>query len=249
MDVPPRGDLPLRPYYADDSVTIYHGDCRDVLPELPNESIDLLLTDPPYGMQYASVGKTAQHANVSADGVRQGVRVVRQSLHETAAKLKPDAHLLIFCHWQSWPDFYDAASAYATIRNALIWHKGGGGMGNVLANYIRDYEVILYAARGNRNIGGDGKYSSVLSGFDREPGMGRFHPTQKPVPLLSHLIRRHSDQGGMVLDSFMGSGSTLLAARAQGRRAIGIELDERYCDIAARRLTAETQESMGLDAA
>lgn len=227
----------MTPYYSDESVTLYHGDARDVLPELARNSVDLLLTDPPYGMGYG--GDTAGGAganNVAADGVRQGVRVIRQVLFETAPLLKSDAHLMMFCHWNSWPDFYDALSGYATMRNALIWHKAAGSTGNILANYIRDYEVILYAARGSRDILGDGRYTSILTGYPTVPPAQRDHPTQKPVGLLRHIAARHCPAGGLVLDPFAGAGSTLLAASELGMRSIGVEMDEAYCESAARRL-------------
>lgn len=224
-----------QPYYTDDLVTLYHGDCRDV--PMP-DSVDLLLTDPPYGMNWQATGKTAQGA-IAGDGARQGVRLVRQMLAEVSSALAPDAHLLMFCHWESWPDFYDALSPYVSLRNALIWHKATGGMGNVKTNYLRDYEVVLYGARGKRPILGEGAYSNVLSGFSRVTG-GREHPTEKPGALLQHLIRRHCPDGLMVFDPFAGSGSTLLAARTEGRRAVGVEIDERYCEIAARRLSQDT---------
>ncbi len=228
----------MKPYYAENGITIYHGDCRDVLPQL-KDSADLLFTDPPYGMQWAGQGTTSQQANIAADGVRQGVRTVRQMLFEAVPLLARDAHLLIFCHWQSWPDFYDAISPHCKIRNALIWHKATGGMGNSRLDYIRDYEVILYGTRdATREIGGNGSYSNVLSGFSRI-GEGRRHPSEKPLHLIQHLVERHCPVSGVVLDPFLGSGTTLEAARLMGRRAIGIEIEERYCEVAAQRLAQE----------
>ena len=228
----------MKPYFqtADGRITIFHGDCRDVLSSLELDSIDVLLTDPPYGMQFSGQGEKSAQANVAADGVRQGVRTVRQALFEAVPLLRSDAHLLMFCHWQSWPDFYDAVSAYAKVRNALIWHKESGGQGSILTDYLRNYEVILYATRGQRPIIGTGDYSAVLSGFKRPPQIDRRHPTEKPVSLLKRLVYRHCPQKGVVLDPFMGSGSTLEAAQIEGRRAIGIEIEERYAEIAARRL-------------
>jgi DNA modification methylase len=227
----------MTPYSQDDMATIYHGDARDVLP-LITGTTDLVLTDPPYGLCFAAKSKRASKANIAADGVRQGVRVVRQTLFEMAPLLAPDSHLLLFCGWQSWPDFYDAASSYFAIRNALIWWKRAGGQGSVQRDYIRDYEVILYGARGERPIGGVGSFSNVLEGFSRLNGRG-LHPTEKPGPLLSHLVSRHCPSGGIVLDPFMGSGSTLRAAKDLGRKAIGIEIEEHYCEIAANRLSQE----------
>lgn len=226
----------MTPYFEREGLTIYHGDSRDVLHDLEWGSVDLVLTDPPYGMAFSGQSEKSAQANVAADGVRQGVRTVRQALFTTVPLLKPDAHILMFCHWQSWPDFYDMVASYAKVRNALIWHKESGGQGNILTDYLRNYEVILYASRGARPISGDGSYSAVLSGFSRPNQQGRHHPTEKPVSLLTRLVDRHCPADGLVLDPFLGSGTTLIAAQLLGRRAIGIEIEERYCEIAARRL-------------
>lgn len=227
----------MTPYYEDQWVTLYHGDCRDVL-DLAPKSVDLLLTDPPYGMSWQAKGSTAQ-GSVAGDGARQGVRLVRQVLALTSPWLATDAHALMFCHWESWPDFYDAMTPYMPIRNALIWHKATGGMGNVRSNYLRDYEVVLYGARGKRPILGEGAYTNVLSGFGRVT-KNRVHPTEKPGALLQHLVRRHCPKAGLVLDPFAGSGSTLIAAKAQGRRSVGVEIEERYCEALAERLSEPT---------
>jgi site-specific DNA-methyltransferase (adenine-specific) len=235
----------VKPYYAEGGITIYHGDARDVLADVSSQ-VDLLLTDPPYGLAFSGKGVASGLANISADGVRQGMRVVRQVLFEASGCLTPDAHLLMFCGWQSWPDFYDAVSSYIKIRNALIWHKASGGQGSVRTDYIRDYEVILFGSSGLREIGGVGSYSNVLTGYDRPPQTGRLHPTQKPLGLIQHLIGRHASPQGVVLDPFLGSGTTLLAAKNSGRQAIGIEIEERYCEIAANRLA---QEVLNLEAA
>lgn len=236
----------MTPYYQDEYVTIYHGDARDVIAELgPADlgpaGVDLLLTDPPYGMGYVS-GHRANAANIGADGVRQGMRITRQVIAETVPHLATDAHLLVFCHWQSWPDFYDALAPYASIKNALIWWKGRGGMGDVAVEYAPDYEVILYAVRGRREIFAPGaqgarkRVGAVLAGYPPVGG-NRSHPTEKPVRLMRDLVERHTPAGGVVLDPFMGTGATIVAARSIGRRAIGIEIEERYCEIAAERLS------------
>jgi DNA modification methylase len=226
----------MKPYYESGGITIYCGDCRDALPEIAPESVDLLLTDPPYGQQFH--GFRGVTANVKGDGARQGVRVVRQALAESMQSLKQDAHAYMFCHWESWPDFYDAVSPYLPIKSALIWWKDRGGMGDTEMEYARDYEVILYAARGRRAL--DGKRDgAVIAEIPPVQSQSREHPTQKPVPLCGFLVQKSCPAGGIVLDPFMGSGSTLVAAKEAGRRAIGIEIDERYCEIAAKRLAQE----------
>jgi site-specific DNA-methyltransferase (adenine-specific) len=228
----------MDPYYRDGSVTIYHGDCRDVAPSLAPGSVDCLLTDPPYGMAFVS-GWTAAKATVKSDGVRQGVRVVRGALNELQPTFSPDMHALVFCHWESWPDFYDNLCHLFSIRNALVWSKGGGGMGDLRHEYAKDYEVILFGAKSRgREIAGK-RTGAVLKGHKRVPAGRRHVPFEKPVSLIAELIERHCPPGGLVLDPFLGSGPTLEAAKLTGRRAVGIELDERLCEIAARRLSQD----------
>jgi DNA modification methylase len=226
----------VKPYYQDDHVTIYHGDCRDLGPdEIGAASVDMLLTDPPYGMAFES-GWTAAKATVKSDGVRQGVRVVRGALNHLSYSFADDMHALVFCHWESWPDFYDNLCHLFPIRNALIWNKGGGGMGDLRHEYAKDYEILLFGAvsRG-RELAGK-RTGAVISGHKRVPAQQRHLPFEKPVSLLIELIERHTRPGDLVLDPFVGSGSTLVAAKACGRRAIGVELDEDRCRIAVDRL-------------
>ena len=223
----------MKPYYDAGGVTIYHGDARDVLQDT-FPSVDLILTDPPYGQAFAGQGIKTATANIRADGARSGGRVAREALFHSCELLAHDGHALVFCHWESWPDFYDAVSALVPIKNALIWWKNRGGMGDCEMEYARDYEVILYAARGRRAMNG-GRPGAVIAGFP-PVGADRLHPTAKPVPLCALLVKRHTEPQQMVLDPFMGSGSALVAAKELGRRAIGIEIEERYCEIAAKRL-------------
>ena len=225
----------VKPYYEQDGITIYHGDCREVLPTLPEESIDLLLTDPPYGLQFASGQRNVNPlGNVKADGARQGMRLVRQMLMEAMPAMKPDAHAYIMCNFESWPDFYDAVSSYLPIRNALIWWKNRGGMGDTDMEYARDYEVILYGAMGRRSLYGR-RDGSVIHGV-APAGNDRKHPTEKPVGLMSRLMAKSCPENGLVCDPFMGAGPTMEAARLSGRRAVGIEIEEQYCEYAAKRL-------------
>lgn len=228
----------MKPYYEDDHVTIYHGDCRDVADDIPPSSVDLLLTDPPYGMAFVS-GWTAARATVRSDGVRQGIRVVRAGLNDLRHTFADDMHALVFCHWESWPDFYDGLCHLFPIRNAVIWHKAGGGMGDLRHEYAKDYEVILFGARSRGREMRGKRVGAVISGITRVHHGDKEHPTEKPVELLASLIERHTHQGQVVLDPFMGSGTTLRAAKDLGRKAIGIEIEERYCEIAARRMAQE----------
>lgn len=230
----------MTPYYEQDGITIYHGDCRDVLSGLPPSSVDLVLSDPPYGMAFVNFSRDKDNAkwsgreNVKGDGVRQGMRLVRAMLIEAGPIMAEDAHLYLFCHWEAWPDFYDSASTYVPMRGALIWQKNTHGPGNFAMDYQRDYEVVLYGARGARPLLG-GFDSSILK-FKTVRCAEKEHPTEKPVELFSYLVGRSCPVDGTVIDPFMGCGTTLVAAKVLGRKAIGIELEEKYCEIAAKRL-------------
>lgn len=226
----------MTPYYQDEYVTIYHGDARDAASVLEEGSVDLLLTDPPYGMAFQSGRTATKSAAIRSDGVRQGIRVVRQALSGMEPAFASDMHALVFCHWESWPDFYDGLAHLFTMRNALIWWKSGGGMGDLRHEYAKDYEVILYGERSRgRELAGK-RTGAVIQGHKRVPAARRLVPFEKPVSLLGELVERHTEPGMLVVDPFAGSGSTLEAARSLGRRCIGIEADRRMAEVAAKRL-------------
>ncbi|QSQ19304.1 site-specific DNA-methyltransferase [Pyxidicoccus parkwayensis] len=236
----------MKPYFESDTVTLFHADCRDQLLDLPSQSVDLLLSDPPYGMAFE--GKGEHSAPIRADGARQGVRVLRQALTAAGPALKLDAHAFLFCHWASWPDFYDAVAAHLRLKGALVWWKDRGGSGDCAGSFAPDYEVVLHASGAKRRSLAGKRQGAVLAGFPPVPAQQRTHPTEKPVSLLAHLVAKSCPEGGTVLDPFAGTGATLVAAVQLGRRAVGIELEERYCEAAARRLEQTLREGPGLAA-
>jgi len=215
----------VTPYYADDLVTIYHGDCRDVLPSI--SPIDLVLTDPPYGITYVSnMGVGRGTVPITNDGTRLSLRLYRAVIPALRA-----THVLWFTRWDAWPDVWEILGSAFRMRGLLVWDKGSPGMGD-LGHWGPSYELIASLGNG-KIVGRDG---SVLR-YNTVPPSRRHHPTEKPVELLAYLIRKLD--AGTVLDPFMGSGSTLVAAKSLGRRSIGIEIEERYCEIAARRCSQE----------
>jgi site-specific DNA-methyltransferase (adenine-specific) len=214
--------LAPEPYYQDGTVTIYHGDCRDVLPAL--EPVDLVLTDPPYGVTYVSnsaAGKGTQP--ITNDGTRLSLALYRQVIPMIRAR-----HVLWFTRWDAWPDVWLLLGQHFPIRGLLIWDKGSPGMGD-LKHWGPSYEMIASVGTGQITGSRDG---SILR-FPAPSSRNRLHPTEKPVPLLSYLIGKMAPVN--VLDPFMGSGSGLVAAARAGVPSIGIESDERYCEVAARR--------------
>lgn len=211
------------PYYQDDAVTLYHGDCREVTAWL---EADVLVTDPPYGRAWRQGVLKGHHtenlAGIANDSDTQARDDVLTMWGDQPAAVFGDLML----------------PPPAGTKHVLIYKKPiNAGLRGAIAHFRRDAEAVYLLGNGlGSGIGGD---SSVLTTGANKVGSGTGlggrsgHPNEKPLDVLETLIGRMS---GTVADPFAGSGSTLVAAKAMGRRAIGVELEERYCEIAARRL-------------
>jgi site-specific DNA-methyltransferase (adenine-specific) len=217
----------VKPYYEDSAVTIYHGDCREIVPQLGR--FDLLLTDPPYGINYQSKMRTAS---------QKMDRIVGDSeIDVSIVDAFPECNCIaLFSRW-------DTAHAWATklggrlpVRGQIVWHKACGGMGDLSRSYLLDYEVIVYATSNDFTLPGK-RHGSVWRCPIDSPSSYQ-HPTQKPVGIMSMCICRFL-VGETILDPFMGSGTTLRAAKDLCKKAVGIEINEQYCEIAANRMSQE----------
>ncbi len=216
----------VKPYYVDESVCIIHGDCREVLPTI--KPVDLILTDPPYGVSYSSNHNLGRGTTpITNDGTRVSLR-----LYRSVMPLLRTNHLLWFTRWDAWPDVWELIAARFPLRGLLVWDKDDPGMGD-LAHWGPSYELIASAGRGQCQGSRD---QSVL--HYTKVGGERLHPAEKPLALLTYLIGKLDAQ--TILDPFTGSGTTLRAAKDLGRKAIGIEIEERYCEIAAKRMKQST---------
>lgn len=198
----------MKPYYEDCGITIYHACCREVLPTL--ERVDLVLTDPPYGI----LSETGSAATRRSGGNRDNGNIlwdVQPSIATIANILDCDSAKMIWggCHFDLPP----------TV-GYLIWDKQIDGLNFGECEFC--WTSLKFAPRifRYRAVGVDG---------------GKVHPTQKPVALMKWCIG-FAPHTKSILDHFMGSGTTLVAAKELGRKAIGIELEEKYCEIAAKRL-------------
>jgi site-specific DNA-methyltransferase (adenine-specific) len=220
------------PYYSDESVTIYHGDCLELLPELP--LFDLLLTDPPYcapAQHYASRAKWQRSWGDTSILSRWWGLVLDAAL----PRLNRTGHLVAFCDDESYAVFYPEVYRRFDLLASLVWTKRGFGMG---ATWRHAHELLLTARWQGSTWNGGGGLSDVLES-PAVPSVERLHPVDKPLGLLGQLIEPTTSPGDLIVDPFLGGGSTLTAAKAAGRRCIGIEIEERYCEIAARRMGQE----------
>ena len=216
----------MTPYYADDLVTLYHGDCREIAVWL---DADVLVTDPPYGMAYVSRG---------------GQRIAHDattSVRDAALRMWGSRTALLFGTWK--------VPRPTATRQVLIWDKSQGngtgamvwspwGMSHEEIYVLGEWPAVRPGGRW-REGGNPARESGVLRvlNYNTQASARPDHPTPKPTALMERLIEKCPP--GAIADPFAGSGSTLVAARNLGRRAIGVEIEERYCEIAARRLAQQ----------
>lgn len=215
----------MTPYYSDDLVTIYHGRAEDILatPERM-QGVDVLLTDPPYGIDWDC---DYRRFTQGPSGKRQGGPSFR-----AYPAVQGDKQPFNPKPWLSFP-------------TVILWGANcflsGLGEGSLLVWYKRDRDFL---AQGEAAWMNRGKavyvYKEPVEKMQRE----RVHPTQKPISLMVWCLEK-AGGSGTVLDPFMGSGTTLVAAKSLGRKSIGIEIEELYCEIAANRCR---QEVLGLSA-
>jgi site-specific DNA-methyltransferase (adenine-specific) len=249
----------MKPYYSDDAVTIYHGESVNVLNGLGPLPIAAVVADPPYssgGMfrsdrsidpsqKYrgwsqnadgSSRAPTAQPGSFGGDSRDQRSYFAWMTLwlSETWRMAMPSAQAFVFTDWRQLPVTTDAVQAGGwTWRGLLVWDKG---VGRPMKGRFRNHlEYIVWASHGAMPEAED-VYPSTLLRYS-PPTSDRVHITQKPLDLLTDLLS--VAPRGDVLDPFMGSGTTLRAAKDLGRKAIGIEIEERYCEIAAKRCAQE----------
>jgi site-specific DNA-methyltransferase (adenine-specific) len=209
----------ISPYYTDEYVTIYNSDCRQLLKAMPDDAVDLVLTDPPYGIgensrRQRSRGKLAHPTDYGEynwdkkidretidDILRVGKNAIIFGGNYYANWLPPRSCWLVWDK-DNTGDFADCELAWTSFRTA----------------------VRKFRWRWNGMLQEDMKHKEK-----------RVHPTQKPAALMSWILTKYTSPGELILDPFLGSGTTAMCAKELGRRCIGIEIEERYCELAARR--------------
>ena len=224
----------IQPYYQDDLVTVYHGDSAEVLPQIAAGSVTAVATDPPYVIGAVSAGTLASKSGGWADMMNSAYWFAAWYT-ECARVLKHRGSLWTFCNWRTIPVVMRAASdARLPVTSLLVWDKewiGPGGPQGLRPSY----ELVALMARPGFTIPDRGVPD--IWRHKAGPHKPNGHPAEKPVALVERILRTAAVPAGeLVLDPFMGSGTTVLAARALGLRAIGIEAEERWCELAARRL-------------
>jgi site-specific DNA-methyltransferase (adenine-specific) len=243
----------VKSYYQDDWATIYLGDCREILPQI--ETADMIFTDPPYGhnnndgdlisKREAALSRgnspMEEYRPIANDGPEAN-DLFRFLLAQASRILKDGACCCCCCggggpdpqfaRWSLWMD------EILQFKMCVVWDKGGLGMG---WHYRRCWECVLVGHKKNQKVRwhGGNDVPNIIRHVGKIIPNKNQHPTEKPWALPAFFIRLHTLPGDVVLDPFMGHGSTLRAAKDLNRKSIGIEISEAYCEMAARRLAQE----------
>ena len=215
--------------------TIHNEDWQIGIKRIENNTIDLVVTDPPYGMDYQSNRRKELHKSIKND---TNLDWLGGWVKELKRICKDEAHLYIFCSWHHIDKFKQEVGALFNVKNILIWEKNNTGMGDLEGDYAPKYEMILFCSNGTKKLKG-GRDANILKA--KRTG-NENHPTEKPINLISYLIEKSSNKGDLVLDTFAGSCVTAIASRQKERNCICFEIDKDYCKMGEKVLfgTAQT---------
>lgn len=236
-------DEALLPYYEEQGITIWQRDALELVEDWSGPSVDFVLTDPPYCSGAHESARRGKRAALTPESVSERPTIAMDSMgllgYEWVSRrwflavrkfTREGGHLACFTDWRMAPWVQKLLeTAGWRLTNLIVWDKGYPGLGS---GFRAQHEFIVVASNGEPKWHSY-DYGNVLHSVRVTRGE---HPHEKPPDLLRRLIETCSPNGGTVLDLFMGSGTTLKAAKDSGRRAIGIEIEERYCEIAVKRL-------------
>lgn len=228
-----------------DDIRVILGDCLDELPSLEADSVDCIVTDPPYGINYKHGSRATgnkggnrysdghiEWPSIEGDGEPDG-----RWLGEAFRILKGGSALYLVTRWDVEPVWRDLLrGAGFRVVQRLTWHKRDHGKGDLKGTYSPTCEDVLFASKGRHLL--NSRPSMLIDVGCVPTWERRFHPHQKPIPLAKQLIEVSTKHGDLVLDPFAGSGCTPIASLKSGRRCIAIETEAHYVDIIHRRLKA-----------
>lgn len=224
-------------------------DCLDGLREVPDHSVDLIVTDPPYflSMGHAGSKTNAQSVQLNSNRAFNDLAICtpfyRQLFEEFARVLKETGSFYFFTDWRGYAYYFPMINAALPVRNLIVWDKKSGPG----SFYSFAHELIIfgtYRSKTKAGVGSNVWREAAFSSGARSTDGEKVHPTQKPVALLTRMIEDSTEPGAVVLDTFMGSGTTAVACLKSGRQFIGFELDEQYHAIAQQRIAETVDELM-----
>jgi site-specific DNA-methyltransferase (adenine-specific) len=242
----------MKPYYEEAGITIYCGDAREILPQV--EAVDHVITDPPYEKEAHGPGRrlNGRTADLTVSSIRE-IDADPLTFEAMTPELRAFASaefsrlssgwVLAFCQIEAvslWKESLEACGS--KYRRAMVWVKPDSSPQLSGDRPAQGFESIVAAWAGEgKSVWNGGGKRGVFTHCKHDPGHGHGgtsneHQTRKPLALMKQLVSLFTNPDQLILDAFMGSGTTLVAAKALGRRAIGIDDQEIYCELAANRL-------------
>ena len=217
---------------------VYLGDCLQLIQELPDCSIDTVVTDLPYGIDYQSKwSKIKTHFDKIANDKKPFIDFIKY----LPRVLKPTSAVYLFTRWDvQQPVIDELTKAGLKPKNVIIWDKMVHSMGDLKSSYGSRYESIVFASNKQFRFM-NGRPIDIIE-CPRVAAARLYHPNEKPIPLLRKLISDSTPENGVVLDCTCGSGTTLIAAIKEKKRFVGFELDKKYYDITCKRIAAARME-------
>ena len=212
-------------------IKLYKGDCLEIMDKLIEKGVkvDAIITDPPYGMEFKSNHRKIKYENIINDN---NLEWLDEHFEKVNNILENNAHGYCFCSFHHVDKFKQSIEKFFKVKNILIWEKNNTGMGDLKGDYAPKYEMIIYFHKGRRLL--EGKRHPNI--FKYAKTGNKLHPTQKPKDLIEFLIKNSTKENETIFDGFMGSGSTGVACKNTNRKFIGIELDDKYFEIAKKRI-------------
>ena len=217
---------------------VINGECLEVLKGFDDNSIDLIVTDPPYLMDFRSNYRKEKYKKIAND--KDSYKLIEEVMKESYRVLKENTAIYMFCSWHNIDFFKKEFEKYFKLKNIIVWNKNNTSMGDLKGSFAPKHEFILFGHKGRRLLEGF-RYPDVIEA--KKTG-NKLHPTEKPVDLLEKFILSSSKESDVVLDMFSGSGSTGVACKKNNRIFIGIELEKEYYNISVERLGIKDNEKV-----
>lgn len=215
-----------------DNALLYKGDCLEIMKNIPDGSVDLILTDPPYGMSFQSNYREQKHKKILND---DSLHWLSAFINELYRVMKNNTAGYMFCSFHKIDIFKIEIEKRFKLKNILIWEKNNTSMGDLKGDFAPKIEFVFFFHKGRSLI--RGKRDPNIFKFKRT--QNEKHPTEKPVDLCEYLVTKFSDENQIVLDPFMGSGTTGVACKKCKRRFFGIEADRDHFNTSKERIASE----------
>ena len=214
---------------------LIHGDCLEIMNKIEDKSVSLILTDPPYGMNYRSNRRVATEKFEKIKNDIDISNLIPEYLKQCYRILKDDTAIYVFCSWHNIDFFKQEFEKYFKLKNIIVWNKNNHGTGDLKGSYAPKHEFILFGHKG-RTLLNEKRISDVID-CGKIPSKKLTHPTEKPQEILETFIKQSSKIGDIVFDGFMGTGSCGIACNNLDRIFWGCELDEQYFEMAINRVS------------